>query len=176
MTRYVAFLRGINVSGQKLIKMEDLRSYMEMPGITDIATYIQSGNVLFTSDEVDEDILRKRIETQLEYKLGYKVVAIIRMIRELQNVVRNMPFDTIKSEEKNRLYVTFLAEVPAMDAQGIMGVYSNDAEYARIVHKEVYVYSPNYGKTCFSNTFIEKKLGMQATTRNWATVNKLLDL
>jgi len=117
MTRYVAFLRGINVSGQKLIKMEDLRSYMEMPGITDVATYIQSGNVLFTSDEVDEDILRKRIEKQLEQKLGYKVVAIIRMIRELQNVVRNMPFDTIKTEEKNRLYVTFLAEVPAMDAQ-----------------------------------------------------------
>jgi uncharacterized protein (DUF1697 family) len=176
MTRYVAFLRGINVSGQKLIKMEDLRTYMAMPGITNVATYIQSGNVLFTSDEVDEDILRKRIETQLEQKLGYKVLAIIRMIRELQSVARNMPFDTIKTEEKNRLYVTFLADVPAMDAQGIMGIYSNDAEYARIVHKEVYVYSPNYGKTCFSNTFIEKKLGMQATTRNWATVNKLLDL
>lgn len=156
--------------------MEDLRSHFEMPGITDITTYIQSGNVLFTTDEVDEDILRKRIETQLEQKLGYKVVAIIRMIRELQNVVRNMPFDTIKSEEKNRLYITFLSDLPAMDAQGIMGVNSNDAEYARIVHKEVYVYSSNYGKTCFSNTFIEKKLGMQATTRNWATVNKLLEL
>lgn len=176
MTRYVAFLRGINVSGQKLIKMEDLRAFMEMPGITDVTTYIQSGNVLFTSDELDENILRKRIEAQLEEKLGYKVVAILRMMRELHNVVKNMPFDTIKTEEKNRLYVTFLTDVPAIDAQGIMGVYSNDAEYARIVHKEVYVYSPNYGKTCFSNTFIEKKLGMQATTRNWATVNKLLEL
>lgn len=176
MIRYVAFLRGINVSGQKLIRMEELRSHFEMPGIENIATYIQSGNVLFDSDETDEKALRNKIEQQLEQKLGYKVTAIIRMQHAIKKIVKNNPFDTIREDQKSKYYVTFLADTPSYDVKGSLGVYSNDAEYARVVNREVYIYSNNYGKTCFSNTFIEKKLGLAATTRNWATVNKILEL
>lgn len=176
MIRYIAFLRSINVAGHNSVKMEDLRSYFEMPGIENISTYIQSGNVLFESEETDERKLTNKISDQLQNKLGYPVTVILRSMFDLKKVVKNMPYDTIKTEEKSKLYVTFLADVPPFDVRGSLGVYSNDAEYARVVNREVYIVSPNYGKTCFSNTFIEKKLGLQATTRNWATVNKILDL
>ena len=177
MIRYVAFLRGINVSGHKMIKMEDLRSFFEeLPGIRNISTYIQSGNVLFERAEKDEELLRNDIEQLLAQKLGYEVTCIIRAHSALEKVVKNNPFDTIKTEDKGKLYVTFLADLPAYDVRGSLGVYSNDAEYARVVNREVYIYSGNYGKTCFSNSFIEKKLKLSATTRNWATVNKLLEL
>jgi len=176
MIRYIAFLRGINVAGHNPVKMEDLRSYFSMPGIENVATYIQSGNVLFDSDETNEKLLVKTIETQLRKQLGYDVPVILRMIHDVKKVIKNNPFDTIKTEDKGKLYVTFLSDIPSYDVRGSLGVYSNDAEYARVVNREVYVFSPNYGKTCFSNTFIEKKLGLSATTRNWATVNKIIDL
>lgn len=176
MIRYVALLRGINVSGHKNITMEDLRNFLEMPGIHNIVTYIQTGNVLFNTSETDVDILTKALEKQLEEKLGYRVNVILRTQQELKDVIENNPYEHIKTEEKPSLYVTFLSDIPAFDVRGSLGVYSNDAEYARVVNKEVYVVSPNYGKTCFSNTFIEKKLGLIATTRNWNTVNKLITL
>ena len=176
MIRYVAFLRGINVSGKNIIKMEDLRNQFESLGFKNTITYIQSGNVLFETEESDENELRATIEAHLELNLGYRVPTIIRMFHDIRKVVKNMPYDNIKEEEKGRLYVTFLADAPSYDVKGALGVYSNDAEYARVVKREVYVYTGNYGKTCFSNSFIEKKLKVAATTRNWATLNKILEL
>jgi uncharacterized protein (DUF1697 family) len=176
MIRYVAFLRGINVSGQKNIRMEDLRGFVAMPGLKNIATYIQTGNVLFDTDETNEELLTRKLEKQLEDKLGYKVNVILRSLKDLKSIIDNNPYEHIKNQEKPGLYVTFLSETPAFEVCGSLGIYSNDAEYASKVNKEVYVVSPNYGKTCFSNTFIEKKLGVVATTRNWNTVNKLVHL
>jgi uncharacterized protein (DUF1697 family) len=177
MTRYIALLRGINVTGQNLVSMESLRSYFEeIPGVKNVITYVQSGNVLFDAPIADANTFVPIIEQKLHQKLGYEVNVLLRLFSEMKQVIENNPLTTVKTEEKNRLYVTFLSEVPAFDVRGSLGVYSNDAEYARVVNKEVYIYSNNYGKTCFSNTFIEKKLGVKATTRNWATVNKLVEL
>jgi uncharacterized protein (DUF1697 family) len=176
MIRYVAFLRGINVSGHNLVKMEDLRQYFQMPGIYNVSTYIQSGNVLFESEEYDETVLRAKIEKQLSDKLGYKVPVVLRMSHELKSIIANNPFDHIKTEDTMKIYVTFLTDTPAFSVRGSLGVYSNDAEDARVVKREVYIRTGNYGKTCFSNTVIEKKMGMTATTRNWATINKILEL
>lgn len=176
MVRYVAFLNGINASGH-IVKMDDIKScFEEILGIHNVTTYVQSGNVLFEIADTEDAVLRRIIEKQLTEKLGHPVTAIIRRIEDLKNIVKNNPFTTIKTEEKIKLYVTFLSDFPAYDVRGSLGVYSNDAEYARVVHREVYVYSNNYGKTCFSNSFIEKKLGLEATTRNWSTVNKLAEL
>lgn len=176
MVRYVAFLRGINVAGQKLITMDELREHFELPGFQNISTYIQSGNVLFESEETDEVELRKKIEKQLKDKLGYDVTVILRMFHEIRNVIKNNPFDHIKNDDTRNLYVTFLSDIPPYAVRGSLGVYSNDAEDARLVKREVYILSSNYGKTCFPNSLIEKKLGVAATTRNWTTLNKILDL
>ncbi|GAA4468131.1 DUF1697 domain-containing protein [Nemorincola caseinilytica] len=157
--------------------MDDLKAYFgEVPGVENVVTYMLGGNVLFDAPLIDGATLVHTIETKLKQKLGYEVDIMLRLLSEMEEIVQNNPLTTIKTEEKNRLYVTFLSEVPAFDVRGSLGVYSNDAEYARVVNREVYIYSNNYGKTCFSNTFIEKKLGVKATTRNWATVNKMLEL
>jgi uncharacterized protein (DUF1697 family) len=156
--------------------MEELRDVFESLGFKNTLTYVQSGNVLFEADETDEDKLRTQIERQIERTFGSHIPVIIRMIHDLKKIVKNLPYDSIKEEDKGKLYVTFLSEAPSYDVKGALGVYSNDAEYARVIKREVYVYSGNYGKTCFSNSFIEKKLRVSATTRNWATINKILEL
>jgi uncharacterized protein (DUF1697 family) len=176
MVRYVAFLRDINSMGHTPVDMGALRTYFELPGFQNVATYIQTGNVLFETEETDEKLLREQIEARLKEKLGYPVTVLIRMVHELKNVIKNNPFDNIGSDENRNLYVTFLSEYPPYDVRGSLGVYSNDAEDARLVKREVYIHSSNYGKTCFPNSLIEKKLGVAATTRNWMTLNKILEL
>jgi len=176
MIRYVAFLKEFNLTGQRQISMEELVRCFEIPGIHNVSTYMQSGNVLFESEETNEVLLRKHIEKQLAKKMGYEVPAILRMAYELKNIINNNPYDHIKTEDTIKLYVTFLSDIPPYAVRGSLGVYSNDAEDARLVKRDVYIRTGNYGKTCFSNTLIEKKLGVTATTRNWTTLNKILEL
>ncbi len=176
MIRYVAFLDGINVSGREVVSMEELADHFVLPGFNNISTFIQSGNVLFETEETEETVLQQQIEKQLKEKLGYEVVVIVRRFDELHNVIRNNPYEDLKLSDNRSLYVTFLSAMPPYAVRGALGVYSNDAEDARIVRKEVYILTANYGQTCFPNSLIEKKLGLSATTRNWATLNKIAEL
>ena len=176
MISYVALLHGINLIGQRPVSMDELYKYFDLAGFTNIRTYVQTGNILFDSEETNEDAIRSKIEQILYKNLGYKVVVLMRMVHDVKKVIRNNPFDNLSNGEKQNLYVTFLSKTPAPALLGALGVYSNDAEYARVVNKEVYVYSPNYGMTCFSNSFIERKLRVTATTRNWATITRLPEL
>jgi len=176
MTRYVALLRGINVSGQKLIKMEELRKHFELPGFSNIVTYIQSGNVLFDTKEKKQDLIRKQIEDQLIVKLGYAVPVIVRSIEEIGEAIANNPFDTPVGAGKARLYVSFLSGYPNEQLIELIESFSYEMEKVKVVNREVYLLTESYGSTKFPNTFIEKKLGVQSTVRNWNTVNKLTEL
>jgi len=176
MISYVALLHGINLIGQRPVSIDELNKYFENAGFTNIRAFLQTGNVLFDSDETNESAIQNNIENFLYSNLGYRVTVLIRMIHDVKKVIKNNPFDNLTPAEKQNLYVTFLSNLPAPALRGALGVYSNDAEYARVVNKEVYVYSPNYGLTCFSNNFIERKLGVTATTRNWAVVTRLPEL
>src|SRR5690349_4856769 len=106
--RYVAFLRGINVSGQKIIKMEELREHFKQPGFSNIATYIQSGNVLFDTKETDAETLRAKIEKNLAKKLGYSVTVIIRSQAELEEITKTCPFSDTELTGKAKIYITML--------------------------------------------------------------------
>ena len=177
MTRYVAFLQGINAGSTNIVKMEDLKVLFEVMGMHNVSTYATGGNVIFETDESEEKALCKQIETYLEKKLGFKAPVILREYDDLKTVIENNPFDNIRTGEESKWYITFLSDFPSSDAKGQLGVYSNDAEYARIVMREVYIYAKSYNtQTHFSNAFIERKLGLSATTRNWATVKKLSEL
>jgi uncharacterized protein (DUF1697 family) len=173
---YVAFLRGINVSGQKLIKMEELRGHFVMPGIKDVRTYIQSGNVLFDAKVTDEVKLRSKIEKQLQQQLGYAMTCVLRTVDELQQIVANCPYEIPAKDGKHKLYVTMLADKPGKDAAAVLAAFDNANEQLSIVNRDVYLLTPSYGDTKLSNNFIEKKLGIAATTRNWATINKLFTM
>ena len=173
MIRYVAFLRGLNASG--LVSMEELNEQFALCGFQNVKTYIQNDNVVFETDDTDEAAIGQKIEKQLKQALGYEVKAIIRMMHEIKNVLKNNPYHNMNTQERN-LYVTFLSEVPPPSVRGALEVYSNDAEDARLLKREVYILSSNYGKTCFPNSLIEKKFGVTATTRNWMTLNRILEL
>jgi uncharacterized protein (DUF1697 family) len=173
MKRHVAFLRGINVSGQKLIKMELLKSIFINHGYANVVTYIQSGNVVFDA-KGKTDKIRGDVEKMLEQELGYKVVCIIRTVEELQKVADNNPYPELKEGEK--LYITYLSALPDPEKLAALGRVLANGEKMQVIGREVYFVSPGYGTTKFSNTYIEKQLGLDATTRNLATTIKVTTL
>jgi uncharacterized protein (DUF1697 family) len=177
MTIYVALLRGINVSGQKSIKMEDLKKTFEALHYKSVTTYIQSGNVVFGSVATNTALLQTRIENKLLKTFGFKVLVIVKTLKEIEEAIKQNPFKKIKAQEGEKLHVTFLVGSPAKDAADNLAAVKNDVDEIRLLGSEVYILCRNgYGKTLFSNTFIEKKLMVSATTRNWATVEKLFSL
>src|SRR5438552_19199303 len=108
MTKYIAFLRGINVSGQKLIKMEDLSRMFAEFGFHNVKTYIQSGNVIFETAEPNPDTLTEKIEQGLHESLGYEVTVILRTFLEVEDLVKRDPFKGTKADGNAKMYVTFL--------------------------------------------------------------------
>ncbi|MGH2574654.1 MAG: DUF1697 domain-containing protein [Ignavibacteria bacterium] len=175
MIRYTAFLRGINVSGQKLIKMEDLKKIFLSMGFKNVQTYIQSGNVVFDTSGLNHDVLHKRIEKELNKSLGYGVVTILRTITEIERIINNNPFKKEKIEGETKFYVTMLAEKPTSKQKKELESFKDNVDKFKIINREVYILCyKGYGKSVFSNNFIEKKLGMPATSRNWNTINKIL--
>ena len=175
--RYIAFLRGINVSGQKIIKMEDLRKMCEMPGISNVSTYIQSGNVLFSSIQTDEVKLIAKLEKQLAAQLGYAVSVIIRNHEQMLDVVAHNPYPAslLKPGDERKLSITFLQETHLQEK--IAGLHTESGtDELKVLDREVYILYTAYGNSKLSNALIEKKLGVKATTRNWATVNKIAEL
>jgi uncharacterized protein (DUF1697 family) len=174
--RYIAFLRGINVSGQKLIKMDALKQHFELPGFKNIATYIQSGNVLFDARETEEEQLRKKIEKQLAVKLGYEVPTIIRSIDDIRKAIGNNPFADITEDKGRKLYITFLSSAPSSSVHTSLDSYANADEVVKVIGRELYIVSGGIGNSKLSLSLIEKKLGVAGTMRNWATVNKITEL
>ncbi|WP_143306649.1 DUF1697 domain-containing protein [Chitinophaga vietnamensis] len=176
-TRYIALLRGINVSGQKIIKMEDLRGMFEALKFKQVKTYIQSGNVIFESPEADEQLLLKKIHARLERDLGYAVNVFLRSTAEMEAVVAHHPYGTIQPSEDRKLYIAFLHEAPSKALQEAFLAFQSEQERFYFHNREVYIAShKEMEKPVFTNMFLEKKLKTVATTRNWATVNKVLHI
>jgi uncharacterized protein (DUF1697 family) len=177
MKTYVALLRGINVSGKKMVKMEHLRGIFDTLHFQNVKTYIQSGNVIFETKEENSGLICDKIEKELEKVLGFNVPVIIRTVKELEDSVKNYPFDGTESSEKDG-YITFLSSIPEEQAIDKIAAYKSDTDELRILNREAYLLCPNkgYGKTIYSNTFLEKKLGVSATTRNWKTINTIINM
>ena len=170
-------LRGINVSGQKLIKMEDLRLTFETMGFKNVSTYIQSGNIIFKSEESNSGDIEILIKKAILNEYGYQVPVLVKQKKELVEVLENNPLIKSGKEDHSKLHVTFLSETPPdEDLNKIKGVDYGSGEFY-ISGTTVYLYCPDgYGRTKLSNNFFENKLKVTATTRNWKTVNKLVEL
>lgn len=176
MIRHVAFLRGINVSGQKLIRMEDLIQIFASMKFKNIKTYIQSGNVIFDSTEKNTDVLTKKIEFGLNKSLGYKVTVLLRTMPELEEMVMSNPFKKIKTDENVKPYVTFLSEAPKIKHEPPFQSKQKDVEVFEIKNRDVFCLGLplSNGRFGFPNAFIEKEFGVLATTRNRTTINKII--
>jgi uncharacterized protein (DUF1697 family) len=173
---YVAMLRGINVGGRTRVSMGDLKALFEALGAEDVQTYVQSGNVVFTSTVKKASELEHLIQDRISKDLGLDVRLLVRTKQELKRVVDRNPFLKEKRDPK-ALHVTFLATKPAADRVRGLNTDAGAPDEFRIAGREVYLHCPNgYGKTKLNNTFFEKKLGVAATTRNWRTVTTLAEL
>jgi len=177
MTTYIAFLRGINVSGQKIIKMVELKKMFETIGFKNVRTYIQSGNVVFESASANSDTLCKKIETGLQASLGYKVTVTLRTCKDIEDIIKNNPFKAEIKHEDFKLYVTMLAGSPEKAKIKELEAINSGSDEFFCKDKEIYILcKKGYSDTIFSNNFIEKKLGVKATSRNWNTMNKILTI
>ncbi|WP_335869450.1 DUF1697 domain-containing protein [Bacillus sp. 2205SS5-2] len=174
MTTYISLLRGINVSGKNKIKMVDLKKCYESLGLRDVRTYIQSGNVLFTSDHKKQTEVATLIERGIEETFDLAVSVLTRSKKEWTSMVEERPFSI---EDPAKMHVTFLAEPANRYIEEPIRNKKSESEDFSISQKEVYLLCPDgYGKTKLTNTFIEKSAGVKATTRNWKTVMKLAEM
>jgi uncharacterized protein (DUF1697 family) len=174
MQTYISMLRGINVSGQKKIRMADLKFVYETQGFGNVQTYVQSGNVVFESDEEHVAKLRQSIEAQIETAFGFSVPVLIRTADDFERIIESHPF---KYEEPIRVLVTFLYEHPEQSKLDDLNGYKDKVDHFAIGEQEIFLFCPGgYGKTKLSNTFFEKQLDVVATTRNWKSVNALYEM
>jgi uncharacterized protein (DUF1697 family) len=178
MTTFISILRGINVGGQKKIRMEDLKSLYEELRFREVTTYIQSGNVIFkTSINLSIPEISEKIEKAIGRKYNFHVPVIIRTIEEMNHILSSNPFLKGKGIDMEKLHVTFLGKEPDPIQVEQTLKFDFPIDRFQIIGKEVYLYCPGgYGNTKLSNTFFENKLKVQATTRNWKTVGRLTEL
>ena len=175
MPVYIALLRGINVSGHKPVKMERLRAALAELGCQNLATYIQSGNVVFTSPPGSLPVLTRKIEAKILTEFGFAVPVFLTTAAALAAVLEQNPLLKDPTVDPGKLHVTFLSGDPPATARELLQPLAAPAEQLRIVGPVIYLYCPaGYGQTRLANGTIEKKLAVGATTRNWQTVNKLL--
>jgi uncharacterized protein (DUF1697 family) len=168
-------LRGVNVSGRNKLPMKDLRALLVAAGARDVRTYIQSGNAVFTSGRPPSTLV-KNLENALERALGNPVPVLLRTIDELEAVIVANPF-VARGEDAKVLHVTFLGEAPTATARESVSSGRGGADECAVIGRQVYLFCPHgYGTTKLTNAFFEKKLGTQATTRNWKTITTLAQL
>ena len=168
-------LRGINVGGQRKVRMDDLKYLYESLQFENVQTYIQSGNVIFESNLGDIPILTATIEKGIETGFGFQVPVTIRSRRDMLRVIRGNPFEA--KGDQSKLHVTFLKTNPSAHLVSSVDEHGSQGEELRLVKREIYLYCPNgYGRSKLSNNFLEKKLDVTATTRNWKTVLALCQL
>lgn len=177
MTAYVALFRGINVGGNRKVRMEDLKALHSSLGLQHVVSYIQSGNVVFTGEDTenaDPTDLRKRIEESFEETFSFRSDALLRSSAELNEIIARNPFAGQADKESKWVAVMFLADCPDSAAQeALLKAYSGPEEIF-FNGKEMYIYyTEGMGRSKLTNNFIEKKLKTVGTTRNWNTILQL---
>jgi uncharacterized protein (DUF1697 family) len=177
MTTYISLLRGINVSGQRMIKMTDLKELYKDLTLVNIYTYKQSGNVVFQCNKSGKEDLELQISNQIQKHFGLFVPVIVLKTVELEEIIEKNPYLHDETKDISHLHVTFLSSVPEQIDFDIIYQNRSAGEEFSVNGTVVYLYCPNgYGKTRLTNAFFENKLKVSATTRNWKTATELLNI
>lgn len=178
MTTHVAFIRAINVAGHASVKMSDLKDAFVAAGCKDVATFIQSGNVIFESPAQNRAAVFQRIRVELHDLLGHEPGISFRTVREIERLVRGAPFKDLESEPGIKLYVAFLCGRPRNPARFPLLSSKEALEAIAMEGLEVFIVSrrKKNGFYGFPNNFIEKELGISATSRNWSTLTRIAAL
>lgn len=173
MATRVALLRGINVGTKNRLPMADLRSVMEELGYTDVATYIQSGNIVFDDPGESADTA-PTIEQGIADRFGYSVTVVTRTPAEFRAAADACPYDAEAIEGKF-LHIAYLSDAPDTAAIADLDPDRSPGDEYTVLGRELYVHFPNgSADSKFTITYFEKTLGIAATMRNWNTVRELL--
>lgn len=177
MPQYVVLLRGINVGGHGKLPMAQLRSVLEGLGATDVATYIQSGNVVLRHGERQPARLQKAIAQAVQAVAGFAPEVLVLRAADFRHAVEANPFpDAAKEQEGKALHLSFLATKPkAFDAER-WEANAGPGEAVHWVGKVLYLYAPQGLSRSKLAPKVERWLGVSATSRNWRTVMKLLEM
>lgn len=173
MSRYVAFLRGINVGGHRVVKKQLQEAFTSL-GFQNISTYKQSGNVIFETSITNPDIVKTKIQEKLQKMLGYEVVILLRTIPQLKNV---LDFDPFRGQNKEgaSFLVTFLTVAPAGSLlQMPLTIPRSTAQMISAKDTEVFSVTHGDGEGALPNSFLEAKLKMRATTRNINIISEIV--
>jgi uncharacterized protein (DUF1697 family) len=174
--RTIALLRGINVGGSKKVPMAQLRALMDRLGFDDVATYVQSGNVVFSGPRRSARKIADEIEAGIVDEFGFEVLITIRTREELAAVVAANPLGASVAEGKLH-HVLFLSAAPAPEVLADLDAAAHAPETFELIGRELFVSTPNgVAESRLFRALTEKRLGVRATARNWRTVEKLLEL
>jgi uncharacterized protein (DUF1697 family) len=177
MKTYVSVLRGINVSGHHMIKMDALKRLYTGSGFADVQTYIQSGNVVFRSKAHECSRLANMIAEKILEEFGYHVPVMVLELEELKKIAKGNPYARDKSKDPSFFHISFLSADPGKASIGKIegSLYLPDEFFWK--GRAIYLYIPGgYGRTKLNNGFFESKLKLTSTTRNWKTVNELISM
>jgi uncharacterized protein (DUF1697 family) len=176
MTRYVALLRAVNVGGRSKISMTSLRELVESLGFANVATVVQTGNVVFTARGRSPARVATAIEERLASHLGVRSKVLIRNHDEMRAVVDTNPFGEVPGEG-SRFFVAFLSGRPLQERLATLDAATFAPDEFRAAERELYLWCPNgIGRSKLTVDLLERKLGVTATIRNWNTVTKIFDL
>jgi uncharacterized protein (DUF1697 family) len=177
MNTYILLLRGINVGGHKKIKMAEFKTALEKLKFKEVQTYIQSGNVIFKHAEENLKTLTEIIESTIIKKYNFETKALVIGAKEFIKIFINNPYLPEKENELEKLYCTLLLSVPEESKIALLKeVDSPQDEFIFGLDCIYFLYHNGYGKAKISNPLVESKLKVSATTRNWKTITKLVEM
>jgi uncharacterized protein (DUF1697 family) len=173
MQTFIALIRGINVGGNKLVKMSELKMRCEALGLGDVRTHLQSGNVVFRTAIKD----RAKLAKSIEGALGVEAKVILRSAEELRKAIDANPMPEVAAREPSAFIVVFLDAKPSAAAMQSLRDAHAGPETMELKGAELYIhYGQGMGKSKLTNVLIERKLGVAGTARNWNTVTRLAEM
>lgn len=174
MNTYIALFRGINVGGHNILPMLELVAMLEDLGLSQIKTYIQSGNVVFQSKENSVELSQK-IGAEIEHRHGFVVQVMILDVNEFKRAIASNPFVDTEAEP-NALHFFFLASLPEHPDLKALESVKKDSEQFRLIDKVFYLYAPEgVGRSKLAMK-VERALGVTVTARNWRTISKTMEM
>ena len=175
--KHLALLRGINVSGHNMIKMDALKSMLERIDFQNVETYIQSGNVFLETEDENPQSVGFKIKQEIVKQLGFDVPTIVINKSDLEKCLTNNPFFKEKDVDTKKLYVAFISKELNNNALNDLKISQFKPDEAFIDGNRIYMkLETGAGNTRLTQKYIEKKLNVTATSRNWNTVNKLIEM
>lgn len=170
---YICLLRGINVSGRNKVLMKELRIAFTKAGFNNVRSYIQSGNVIFTSKE-SYNLVLNNIKKILSQNYQFEIGIVLRILQDLKKIILLDPFE---GAELNRKLVTFLSKKNNTFTSADVEMKKSETEEILITNSEIYLHCPlGYGITKLTNSYLEKITGVTCTTRNWRTIIKIEEI